>query len=82
MLHQFKRDNTEFKKKYYERINELPIRIQLSHGIAPVEYKMQIKKLREEGKTNAEVAKIMKAGIVIGNILWEQNYRRVDNKNF
>lgn len=30
----------------------------------------------------ASESRILKAGIIIGNILWEQSYRRVDNKNF
>ena len=59
MLHQFKRNNPEFNKKYHEVISSLPTRLQLGHGVAPRKYKMEIKKLREEGKTNAEVAKIM-----------------------
>lgn len=56
MFHIFKKNNKQFKDKYDEIINNLPLKIQLSHGIAPKEYVEKIKNLRMQGKTNAQVA--------------------------
>lgn len=59
MIHLYKRENKDFKKKYDEIIASLPLRTQLSHGKAPKEYIEEIKKLKGEGKSNAEVARIL-----------------------
>lgn len=59
MLHQFKRNNEEYKNTYDKVIEGLPLKVQLSHKVVPQYYTDKIRELREQGKTNAEVAAII-----------------------
>jgi hypothetical protein len=59
MLHAYKKNNFDYKKKYNQIINSLPKEIKIKHGLRGNKYEEQIKKLKKEYKTNAEIASIL-----------------------
>ncbi len=58
MLHKYNRDHPEFRKKYDQIIDNLPKKIKMSHGKRVVDVD-KIKQLKNERKSNAEIAQIL-----------------------
>jgi hypothetical protein len=59
MMRKYARENPDYKKKYDEIVERLPTRVKMKHGKRGNDYPGQIKKLKNERKTNAEIAKIL-----------------------
>ncbi len=58
MLHKYNQKHPEFRKKYDLIIENLPKRIKMLHGKSGVDVQ-RIKQLKDERKTNAEIAEIL-----------------------
>lgn len=59
LLHKYKSENPEFKTQYDFIVDKLPKHVRMKHGKQGNKYEEQIRKLKEEYKTNAEISKIM-----------------------
>lgn len=59
VMHVYKRNNEDFKNKYDEIIANLPLHIQLKHGIAPEYYIDQMRELKKQGNSHLEISQIM-----------------------
>ncbi len=59
MFHKYTREHPEYKKRYDNIVSTLPKRVKMRHGKPGLDYIEQIKKLKSEYKTNAEIASIL-----------------------
>ena len=59
LMHEFKRTNLEFYKKYHEIVDGLSSEQKFKHGIAPKEYIDNIRDLKSKGKSHLEISKIL-----------------------
>ncbi len=60
MLHKYKAKHPEYKKKYNELVNALPLKIKRKHGKGGnKDFIEKIQQLKNQQKTNAEIASIM-----------------------